>query len=159
MRPILEYASNSWSPYTGKHRKLIENVQRRATKFILNYPQNPKYVDRLIMINILPLEFRRDISDLCVVFKSRIGAITMDVNNFMYTYKPGYKSRNYDKNNCNLIIKHKQDYFRNSSSDQLNFGTLFLLILNPLIPFSSFKRHLHNLYSTKLSHYIPPGSA
>ena len=38
VRPILEYACNLWSPYTVKRRKLIENVQRRATKFILNYP-------------------------------------------------------------------------------------------------------------------------
>ena len=114
VRPILEYASKLWSLYTVKHRQVIENLRRRATKFILNYPQNLKYVDRLRKINILPLEFRRNISDLCLVFESRIGAITMDVNNFIYTYEPGYKLRNYDKNNYNLIIKHKQNYFRNS---------------------------------------------
>ena len=45
---------------------------------------------------------------------SRTGAITTDVNHFIHTYEPGYKSRNYDVNNHNLIIKHKQDYFRNS---------------------------------------------
>ena len=67
-RPILEYACNLWLPYTVK-QPLIENVQLRATKFILNYAQDLKYVDRLIQINILPLEFRRDISDLCLVFK------------------------------------------------------------------------------------------
>ena len=39
VRPILEYASNLWSPYTIKHKSLVENVQRRATKFILNYPK------------------------------------------------------------------------------------------------------------------------
>ena len=38
VRPKLEYASSVWSPYTIKHRMLVENVQRRATKFILNYP-------------------------------------------------------------------------------------------------------------------------
>ena len=32
VRPILECACNLWSPYTVKHRQLIENVQRRATK-------------------------------------------------------------------------------------------------------------------------------
>ena len=130
VRPILEYACNLWSPYTVKDRHLIENVQRRATKFILNYPQDLKYVDRLIKINILPLEFRRDISDLCLVFKSRNGAITMDVNNFINTYEPGYKSRNYDENNYHLIIKHRQDYFRNSLSDQFSSGTVYPLISN-----------------------------
>jgi hypothetical protein len=38
VRPNLEYASCMWSPYSAKQRKLIENVQRRATKFIVNYP-------------------------------------------------------------------------------------------------------------------------
>ena len=102
-------------------------------KFILNYPQDLKYANRLIKIKILPLEFRRDISDLCLVFKSRNGEITTDINNFINTYNPGYKFRNYDLNNYNIIIKHKQDYFRNSisSSGQLNFGTLYPLTLNP----------------------------
>ena len=158
VRPILEYASNLWSPYTAKHRKLIENVQRRATKFILNYPKDLNYADRLIKIKMLPLEFRRDISDLCLVFKSRNGAITTDVNNFINTYKPGYKSRNYDENNYNLILKHRQDYFRNS------FFIRSVELWNSLpshvkssSTFSSFKGHLHKLYLAKLMHYVPPG--
>ena len=31
VRPKLGYASSVWSPYTIKHRLLIENIQRRAT--------------------------------------------------------------------------------------------------------------------------------
>ena len=111
VRPILEFSSNLWSPYTIKRKRLVENVQRRATKFILDYPQDLTYADRLAKIKILPLEFRRDISDLCLLFKSRTGAITTDVNKYICTFEPGYQSRNYDKNNYNLIIKHKQDYF------------------------------------------------
>ena len=38
VRPLLEYSSSVWSPYFVKQRRLIENIQRRATKFILNYP-------------------------------------------------------------------------------------------------------------------------
>lgn len=38
VRPLLEYSSSVWSPYSVKHRRLIEDIQRRATKFILNYP-------------------------------------------------------------------------------------------------------------------------
>jgi hypothetical protein len=38
----------------------------------------------------------------------------MDVNNYLCTFEPGYKSRrNYDENNLNSLINHKQDYFRN----------------------------------------------
>ncbi len=38
VRPKLVYASNVSPPDIIKHKLLIENVQRRATRFILNYP-------------------------------------------------------------------------------------------------------------------------
>ena len=34
IRSKVEYGSSVWSPYTIKHRALIDNVQPRATKFI-----------------------------------------------------------------------------------------------------------------------------
>ena len=55
VRPILENASNLWSPYTIKHKRLVENE-------------------------------------------------------YIYIHR----TRNYDKSNYYRIIKHKQDYFRNS---------------------------------------------
>ena len=105
VRPQLEYASSLWSPYTVKYRSLIENVQRRATKFILNYPPDMSYTRRLARTNLLPLEFRREIADLMLLFKSRAGLIFTDVNDFLCTFEPKYRSRNYDINNYNLIIK------------------------------------------------------
>ena len=43
VRPRLEYCSSLWSPSVIKYRALIENVQRRATKFILNYPSRDAF--------------------------------------------------------------------------------------------------------------------
>ena len=100
------YASAVWSPNTVKHCSLIENIQRRATKFILNYSKDMSYTERLIATNLLPLEFRREISDLLLVFKAKTGLIPMDINNYLCTYEPGYKSRNYDENNFNFLTKH-----------------------------------------------------
>jgi hypothetical protein len=68
VRPKLE--SCVWSPYSAKQRKLIENVQRRGTKFILNYPpRDVTYRDRLISLNFLPLEHRRELYDLTLLYK------------------------------------------------------------------------------------------
>ena len=36
IRPILEYASTVWSPYTKKNILMIEAVQRRAARFVTN---------------------------------------------------------------------------------------------------------------------------
>lgn len=159
VRPKLEYASSLWSPYTVKHRSLIENVQRRATKFILNYPPDVKYAERLIKTNLLPLEFRREITDLILLFKSRAGLISTDVNDFLCTFKPGYRSRNYDVNNYNILIKHKQDYFRKSffirSAELWNSLPSYLKVYHSL---PEFKSTLTKLYFKKLSTYSPPGS-
>ncbi|PFX27469.1 putative RNA-directed DNA polymerase from transposon BS [Stylophora pistillata] len=72
VRPIVEYVSSAWSPYTAKHRGLIENIQRRATKFILNYPdRKTSYTARLKTLSLLPLEFRREVHDLVILYKIR----------------------------------------------------------------------------------------
>ena len=89
VKPKLEYASSIWSPDTVKHRSLIEKIQRRATKFILNYPKERPYTERLMKTNLLPLEFRQQFSDLLLVFKSKTGHIPMDINNYLCTYEPG----------------------------------------------------------------------
>ena len=114
VRPKLEYGSNLWSPYTSKHRTLLENTQRRATKFMLNYPKNLTYKERLIELNLLPLEYRREISDLIFFFKSKVGLVTTDLRKFLCTFKPRYRTRNYDPNNYYLTYVHNQDYYRHS---------------------------------------------
>ena len=57
----------------------MENVQRRATKFILNYPPRDvnTYRDRLISLNILPLEHRRELYDLTLLYKIKKTALLM----------------------------------------------------------------------------------
>ncbi len=157
VRPKLEYCSSLWSPYTGKHRLLIENVQRRATRFILNYPKDMSYPLRLQKLRLLPLEFRREISDLTLLFKSRNGLITMDVNKYLNTYVYCYRTRNYDPNNYNLIIKHKQDYFRKSFFTRV--AELWNTLPSNLKTCNSitlFKTKITNLYSDKLATYCLP---
>ena len=46
VRPHLEYASVIWAPKYLKDSKAIENVQRRATKLLVQL-QNKNYPDRL----------------------------------------------------------------------------------------------------------------
>ena len=55
---------------TDNKSMLIENIQRWATKFILSYSENMSYLDRLQKANLLPLGFRKEISDMTLLFKS-----------------------------------------------------------------------------------------
>ncbi len=72
------------------------------------------YKERLQKANLLPLELRREISDLILLFKAKCDLITMDLPKYICTFNPGYKSRNYDENDFHLIIKRNHDYFRKS---------------------------------------------
>ena len=61
VRTYLEYANQAWSPYLGKDKITIENVQRRATKFISG-TRKYSYSKRLQILKIPTLEYRRNSS-------------------------------------------------------------------------------------------------
>ena len=60
----------------------IENVQRRATKFILNYPKGMSHRDRLVKLPLLPLEYRREMKDLVLICNAKAGHIAWVMNTF-----------------------------------------------------------------------------
>ena len=57
VRPQLEYASSVWDPHTQKNIKALENIQRRAARFVKNCKEranpgdNDKTVERARMAN------------------------------------------------------------------------------------------------------------
>jgi len=68
VRPNLEYCCQIWSPYYKKDMKLIEVVQRRATKLVTGMKEL-NYNDRLKQLGLQRLEGRRMRSDLIETFK------------------------------------------------------------------------------------------
>ena len=68
VRPILEYCSSVWSPYTMVYAKKIEQILRQATKMVENL-RDVSYSDRLCIIGIATLEFRRLRTDMIQVCK------------------------------------------------------------------------------------------
>ena len=67
VRPHLEYGQEIWSPYLIRQSKLIENVQRRATKLIPNI-KHLKYEERLSYLNLPTLKYRRLRGDMILTF-------------------------------------------------------------------------------------------
>ena len=63
VRSKLCYCSQLWRPQLIKDILLLEKVQRRATKFILN-DYNSNYRDRLIKLCILPLMYWLELNDI-----------------------------------------------------------------------------------------------
>ena len=58
VRPIVDYGNVIWYPYTKKNKKLIENIQRRATRMIQEL-KGLSYTDRLQHLKLFSMDYRR----------------------------------------------------------------------------------------------------
>ena len=87
----------------------------RATKFILNYPpREVSYINRLDQLNLLPLDFRRQMHDLVLLFKYKTGTVTSNFGRFIHTATRQYRTRNFHQANFDLLSRHNQEYYCNS---------------------------------------------
>ena len=63
------YCSVLWKPHLIKHIQLIERIQRRATKYVLN-DYVGDYKSCLIKLQILPLMYILDLNDVIFFVRS-----------------------------------------------------------------------------------------
>ena len=68
VRPILEYCSSIWSPYTKASARKIEQIKHWATKMVENI-KDVSYSVRLCILGIPTLQFRRLRTDMIQVYK------------------------------------------------------------------------------------------
>ena len=81
VRPLLEYCVQVWSPYKRKYIKLIERVQRRATKLVPALKDLP-YEERLTRLKLTTLEDRRTRGDMILTYKLIEGKEGINHNKF-----------------------------------------------------------------------------
>jgi hypothetical protein len=82
VRSQLEYCTSAWSGTTKHNVTNIERVQRTATRYILDYP-DMSYKARLKKLNLLPLSYRRDITDVNFMFKCLNNIYDVDLSNYV----------------------------------------------------------------------------
>ncbi len=129
-----------------------KNVQRRVSKFILRYPENMNYKERLSNLGMMPLEYRREMADLILFFKLQSGIIDLDFRKYCTkVVDHGHRTRNFDTNNFDVKII-KKGYLKHSFFNRVIFlwnklprslGSIETLTL------TSFKQKLFDFYSKK----------
>ena len=88
VRSHMGYASEIWAPQSCiSDIRLLEGVQRRATRFILSCHPNPDlrpgYKSRLISLGMLPISYWLECRDLCFMYKAVNGAYNFPLNNYV----------------------------------------------------------------------------
>ena len=102
VRPHVEYCPQVWSPYKKGLIRMIENIQRKATKTVIGL-HDSCYMDRLDHLHLPSLQDRRERGDLIEVHK-----IINKLNDVNLEHL--FKLRNDHRRHCDKIIF--KPYFR-----------------------------------------------
>ena len=87
VRPLLEYNSVVWSPTNQRDIKILENVQRFYTNKIQGCVFRP-YYQRLAILNLQSLQFRRTIADLLFLYSLVSGEYNISLSPFLVYILP-----------------------------------------------------------------------
>ena len=81
VRPHLEYGNLIWGPFNRTDQRLIEHVQRRATKLVPELKHLP-YQERLKNLKLPSLYHRRQRGDMIAVYQILTGGVNMQADQF-----------------------------------------------------------------------------
>ena len=106
-RPILEYNSSIYNPYLIDDIKKIEGVQKYFIKTLCKRfkIKTTSYQQRLEMLNLKTLQYRRVVFDLILVFKIINNLIDIESKDFFTFQKSQYNLRRH--NQCLSLPKCK----------------------------------------------------
>ena len=90
----------------------FEVVQRRATKFILGFPNGEmSYEEWLVKLNLIPLSYRQEMKDLLFLHGCAFGKYNLDLSDFLQKKK--YMSTRSSPDSF-LILKCRTQTFKRS---------------------------------------------
>ena len=107
-----------WSVTSKQNLRKLESVQRRATSYILNAPQNESYKSRLQKCKLLPLSYRREISDL---YKSINGHLALSHQTLFPARNPRRSLRTSVDNTHFNISRCNTETFRHSYVNRVKY--------------------------------------
>jgi len=146
--PLLEYASQVWSPYTAAEIAKVESVQRSFTKRLPGL-NNLTYAQRLCVLGIESLELRRLWNDTVFVYKILFGLVDMNFDEY-FTFRADCATRGHE---------HKLSVNYSRLNIRKHFFTERVVAVsnnleNGVIKFSSLTCFKNSLLLCDLSKYV-----
>jgi len=140
VRPHLEYCCQMWCPYLKKDIKLIEGVQRRATKLIDDV-KYLSYDERLTRLGLTRLDKRRVRSDLLETSRIVRGMDKIDEELFFEFDSGGRRGHS-----CKLFKKRTRLDIRKFAFSNRIVDTWNALSQDSVdcMTINTFKRHIQN---------------
>ena len=105
VRPTLEYASTCWDPHSKDLIEDIEQVQKRAARFVYNNYRSKEPVcvtNMLDALNWEPLSQRRAKNRVIMLYKIINNQVTIDPNTYLKTKVTHVLERNININKLQL---------------------------------------------------------
>ena len=148
IRPLLEHAAVIWSPMLIRDNKLIETVQRRATRIMLPSIRNYSYQERLKLLHLPTLNQRRLRGDLIFAYKALNGFFDQKTQHlFVLNQDNRLRGHPLKLAKERFRTKQRQFFFTNRIFDSWNSLPLEV-ISAPSI--NSFKNRLDSIHEVGL---------
>jgi len=152
VRPHLEYGATIWNPVKKNLITIIENVQRRATKWLPGF-STLSYKERLKEIKLTTLQYRRYRGDMIELYKLFHDFYDPSASKqLLESLKGNAPERTSARNHCFTIYKSpykrdvRRDYFKHRTIDQWN-NLPASVVQAPSL--NAFKNGLDNLWEFK----------
>ena len=112
VRPLVEYASPVWDPYTQETIDQVESVQRRAARYVTNkYDWKKSASDLIETLRWQSLEQRRQDARLTLLYKIANGLVHIEKDNRLI---PPRRTSRHTHGNSFQTPSTGQDYRKNS---------------------------------------------
>jgi hypothetical protein len=116
VRPIVQYATQVWSPHTEKLSKEIDKIHRKAIRWVYKMKQRDSVIDKMKENNIMNLAERRKQQDLVFLRKIEFGLYDIQLESYIKMNKI-HNTRNKKISNVQRLDIFKYHFYNRMASE------------------------------------------
>ena len=129
VRSHLMYCSVIWRPHLCKDIILLEKIQRRASKFLLN-DYSSDYKTRLMSLNLLPLSMVMELNDIIFFLKSLHALLRLHLTSWTMSVSATLLHDLLQVINLDTLVPPPPFLLISTFQDSLVFGTVSLSLIH-----------------------------